>query len=208
MVLFKKLLLFLTPCFFSLLRFDIYESALDPPPMTCGVDDLTIRVITRPEEIAQLESDQLIAEGIKISRNKELLSMDAILFCAFVGNELAHVTHVFISRRAHEIYPLSFAMQYGHTVGLAGRTAPKYRRKGLYVYTRSNALQYLREKGFSRAWDVQNGNIAARNAVLKLGYHFWGKGYGLRLLSLFTIEWTKPKSQLASRRIHCSLNLK
>jgi GNAT superfamily N-acetyltransferase len=208
LILFKKLLLALRYYLFSYSSFDIYESVLDPPHMTCKVDNLTIRVITRPEEIAPLESDQLIAESINISRDKEVLCMGAILFCAFVGNELAHVTQVFIGRRAHEIYPLSFTMQYGHTVGLAGFTAPKYRRKGLYVYTRSNALQYLKENGFSRAWDVQNGSIAARNAVLKLGYYFWGKGYRLRLLSLFTIEWTKPKSQLASRRIHCSLNRK
>lgn len=186
--------------------FDIYESALDPPYMTCKVDDLTIREITRLEEINQLESDQLVAEGIKNSRNKEVLSMGAILFCAFVDNELAHVTQVFTGRRAHEIYPLSFAMQYGHTVGLAGRTAPKYRRKGIHAYTRLKALQYLVENGFSRAWDVQNGDIAARNAVIKLGYYFWGNGYRIRLALLFIVEWTKPKSRLAPRRIRCSLN--
>lgn len=206
LVLFKKLLLFLTHCFFSLLRFDIYESALDPPPMTCEVDNLTIRVITSEKEL-----DNLSYKGFypsKSSRDKDIVNKGAILFSAFVGNELVHVTQVFLGRRAHEIYPLFFAMQYGHTVGLAGFTIPKYRKKGIYVYTRSKVLQYLREKGFSRAWDVQNGNIAARNAVLKLGYYFQGKGYRLRLLSLFTIEWTKSKSQLASRRIHCSLNLK
>lgn len=208
LALFKRLLLFLKKSLFLYYDFDIYESALDPPHMTCEVDDLTIRVITRPEEIDQLESDQLVAEGIRISRNKEVLSMGAILFCAFVGKELAHVTEVFIGRRAHEIYPLSRAMQYGYTVGLAGRTAPKYRRKGINVYARSKVLQYLREKGISRAWDVQNGNIAARNAVLKLGYYFWGKGYRLRLLSLLTIEGTKPKQRHASRRIACSPNLK
>lgn len=204
--LFKGLLLSFKNGLFYYSSFDIYESVLDPPYMMCKADDLTIRVITRPDEIDQLESDQLIAEGIKIPRSKEVLTMGGILFCAFIGKELAHATYVFIGRRVHEIYPLSFAMQYRHTVGLAGRTAPKYRRKGIHAYTRSKALQYLREKGFSRAWDVQNGDIAARNAVIKLGYYFWGNGYRLRLALLLTIEWTKPKSRLASRRIRCSLN--
>ena len=206
LVLFKRLLLSLTNYLFSYLSFDIYESALDPLHMTVEVDNLTIRVITREEEVDHLPYEDFYPS--KSSRDKEIVNKGAILFCAFVGNELAHVTQVFIGRKAHEIYPLSFAMQYGHTVGLAGFTAPKYRRKGIHVYTRSKALQYLRSKGFSKAWDVQNGNIAARNAVLKVGYYFWGKSYRLRLLSLLNIEWIKPKSRLASRHMHYSRNLK
>lgn len=200
--LFKNILLFLKRSSFSYLSFDIYESALDPPHITCEVDGLTVRVITRLEEIAQLSYEGFLPS--KSSRDKEIINKGAILFFALVGKELVHVTQVFIGIKAHEIYPFSFAMQCGHTIGLAGRTIPKYRRRGIHVYTRFKALQYLRARGFFRAWDVQNGDVAARNAVLKLGYYFWGNGYYLRLLSLLIIKWTKPKSPLASRSVKCS----
>ena len=206
LALFRSLIVSLLHRFFSLTRFDIYESTLDPPEIKCEVDNLTIRIITQEDELSKIES-YLIADDIKISRDKKLLSMGAIMFCAFVGNELAHITYVFIGKKAHESYPLSFAMKYGHTTGLSGRTIPKYRRQGIHVYTRSKALKYLKENGFSRACDVQNGNIAARDSVLKLGYYFCGNGYRLKILSMFTIEWTKPKLQLASHSIKCSWSI-
>ena len=206
LALFRRVLLFLKERLCSYSSYNIYESALDPSPVTCKVNNLAIRIITSPEEIARLESDQLVAEGFNFSRDKEIVNKGAILFCAFAGKGLAYVTQVFIGRRAHEIYPFSFAMQYGHTIGLAGFTAPKYRRQGIHLYTRTKALQYLREKGISRAWDVQNkDNMAARNAVLKLGYYLWGEGHRLRLLSRLIVEWVKPKSRAANCHMRCSL---
>lgn len=194
-MLFRKILLFLKRFLFLYSRFDIYESNLDSPSIMCNVDNLVIRAITKPEEIIQLESDGLISEGINISRSKEVLAMNAILFCAFVGKELAHVTYVFTGKNAHGTYPFSFAMQYGDVVGMAATTAPKYRRKGIHLYTRSKVMYYLKGMGMSKAWDVQNDdNVAARNAIIKVGYYFWGRGYHIRLFYLFTIEWTKPKS--------------
>jgi len=206
LALFRRVLLFLKERLCSYSSYNIYESTLDPLPVTCQVEDLTIRVVTCAEEIAQVESDQLVAEGFNFSRDKEIVNKGAILFYAFVGNKLVHVAQVFISKRAHESYPFSFAMPFGHTVGLAGFTAPDYRRRGIHLYTRAKALQYLKEKGLSRAWDVQNkDNVAVRNSVVKLGYYLWGEGCRLRLLSRLTLEWTRPKSRVASRHIRCSL---
>ena len=178
---------------------NIYESTLDPPEVTCGVSDLTIKMITRQEEIEQLESEQLVDEGFGFARDKEIVSKGAVLFCAFVGSELAHITQVFIGTAAHRIHPFSFAMQ--HTVGLAAFTAPKYRRKGIHLWTRSKALEYLKQKKISKAWDVQDkDNIAVRDSLVKLGYYLWGYGYRLRLLSLLTLEWTVPK--ISGRFVH------
>lgn len=203
----KRLLLFLKQFLFSYSSYNILESTLNSPDVTCEVVDLAIRVITRPDEINHLSYDGLYPS--KFSRDKEIVNKGATLFYAFVGKELAHVTQVFIGRKAHKSYPFSFAMPYGHTVGLAAFTAPKYRRTGIHLYTRFKVLQYLREQGVSRAWDVQNkDNIAARDSLVKLGYYLWGGGARLRLLSLLTIEWTRPKSRVASRRIRCALNLK
>lgn len=184
---------------------NIYESTLDPPEITCGVDGLSIRMITRMDEIEQLESEQSVDEGFDFARDKEIVSKGAVLFCAFVGNELAHITQVFIGTVAHRIYPFSFAMQ--HTVGLATFTAPKYRRRGIHLWTRSKALEYLKRKKISRAWDVQDkDNIALRDSLVKLGYYLWGYGYRLRLLSLLTLEWTLPKIPGGIVHTHCSIS--
>ncbi len=205
----KRLLLFLKHLLFSYSSFNILESTLDSPDITCQVKDLTIRMISSLEELDQLESEQPIDNGFDIPRDKEILSMGAILFSAFAGKELAHVTQVFIGKTAHEIYPFSFAMPYGHTVAMAAFTAPSYRRKGISAYTHSKVLKYLKEKGVSRAWDIQNkDNIAARDSLLKIDYYLWGEACRLRLLSLLTIEWTRPKSPGVSRRMRCLLNLK
>ncbi|MFC1988437.1 GNAT family N-acetyltransferase [Chloroflexota bacterium] len=166
-------------------------------------------MITRVEEIDQIESEQMVDEGFDIPRDREILDKRAILFGAFVGTELVHVTQVFVGKEAHEIYPLSFAMPYGHTVGMAVFTAPEYRRKGIHLYTRTKVLRYLKESGVSRAWDVQEkDNEAARNSIMKLGYYMWGEGCRLRFLYLFTIEWTIPKSPTVSRKARFSMNVK
>jgi len=206
LALFKKAMVLLKQALCSYSCNDIYESALDPPPVACKVNDLVLKLVSSQKECEQIENDHLINEGFNITRNKEILRLGAVLYCAFVGNELVHVTQIFIGREAHKIYPFSFAMPFGHTVGLAAFTTPKYRRKGCHAYTRSKALQYLREKGLSRAWDVQNkDNIAVRDSVIELDYYLWGEGCHLRLFSRFTLEWTRPKMLGVSRRTRFSL---
>ncbi len=201
LALFKKALVSLKQALCLYSCYNIYESALDAPPVACKVNDLVLKLVTSEKEFEQIGNDYLIGEGFNIARDKELLRLGAVLYCAFIGNELIHVTQIFVSRRAHKIYPFSFAMPFGHTVGLAAFTTPNYRRKGCHAYTRSKALQYLREKGSSRAWDVQNkDNIAVRDSVIKLGYYLWGEGCRLRSFSRFTLEWTRPKMPGASRR--------
>ncbi|MBA7650994.1 hypothetical protein ES703_58809 [subsurface metagenome] len=176
--------------------YNIYENTLDGPSMPCQVDNLTLRVITRPEEV-----DQLSGEGFNFSEYKERLDRGAILFCAFVDNELAHAVWVAIGRKAFDDYPFSFSMRYGSTVGVGGSfTAPKYRRKGIHAYVQSQIFRYLREKGLSRAWSVQyKDNIASQNSQIKLGSYLWGNGCHLILLRWFEFRWTRSKSRVVFR---------
>ena len=204
LALLKQFLLLIIVKLWVYSSYDIYMSDLDPLQFTPKVDNIDIRMITSTKEIQELESTKLTEEGFNFIRNKEIVNKGAILFYAMAGNDLAHVTQIFIGRRAHDIYPFSFAMPYGHVVGLAGFTTPKYRGKGIHVYSRSQMLQFLKERRFSRAWDVYNrDNVAARNSVLKLGSYLWGVGHRLRLLSLVTIEWTTPESQVLPSKIRC-----
>ena len=206
LALFKKALVFLKRALWSYSCRNIYESALAAPPVACKVNDLVLKLVSSQKEFAQIENDYLIGEGFNIARDKEILRLGAVLYCAFVGNELVHVTQIFIGREAHEIYPFSFAMPFGHTVGLAWFTAPKYRREGIHVYTQSRVLQYLRQKGLSRAQGVLNkDNIAIRDSLIKIDYYLYDEGCRLRLFSRFTLEWTRPKMPGVSRRTRFSL---
>jgi len=201
LALFKKALVLLKQALCSYSCNDIYESALDPPPVACRVNDLVLKLVSSEKEFEQIENDYLIGEGFNMTRNKELLRLGAVLYCAFVGNELVHMTQIFIGREAHEIYPFSFAMPFGHTVGLAWFTAPKYRREGIHVYTQSRVLQYLRQKGILRAQGVlTKDNIAIRDSLIKIDYYLYDEGCRLRLFSRFILEWTRPKIPGASRR--------
>ena len=206
LALFKAILRSLKGWLFVYYSYDAYETSLDDVPIIpCKVDDLTLRVVTRPEEV-----DQLSYEGFYPSRrsiDKQIVTHGGRLYCAFVGKELAHITEV-VTGKSHKLHYFGFAWQYGNTVWLAHFTPEKYRRKGIFNYVHSTVLQHLREKG-SRVWVAPDrANIPYLTSIAKLGYYFWGEAYHIGLLSLFTIEWIKPKSRLASRRIHCSLNRK
>ena len=204
----KRFLFFLKRLLLSYSSYNILESTLDPPEVICQIKDLTIRMITSIKELDQLASEQPIDDGFDLPRDKEIIGMGAVLFCAFAENELAHITQVFVGKTAHKIYPFSFAMPYGHTVAMATFTAPKYRREGISGYTHSIVLKYLKEKGISRAWDIQNkDNIAARDSLFKIDYYLWGEAQRLRLLSLLTIESIRSRSQALPRKIRCSLNI-
>ncbi|MDD4859929.1 MAG: hypothetical protein PHR56_06975 [Dehalococcoidales bacterium] len=200
----KRLLLFLRQFLYVYSSYDIYESNLTPPETRCDVD-LIIKKITSPEDLAEIESRQTIDEGFDMPRNRELLGMNAILYGALVNGGLAHMTQALASSPSRESYPFAFAMPDKHTAGLAGYTSPEYRRKNIHACVRAHTLRELKQQGFLRAWDVQNpGNIAARDAVLKLGYYFWGKGSRLRLFNLLTIERVKPVSRFTPRGMRWS----
>ncbi len=185
---------------------NIFQSDLDPPEMECHIKDLTVNMISTLEELAPLEKDPSVGNGFDMPRNRQLIEMGSVLFCTFAGGELAHVTQVLIGEEAHHSYPFSFAMPPGDTVGLAGYTAPRYRRQGIHLYTRVRALRYLKKQGLRHAWDVQNkDNAAARRAVLKLGYYLRGEGCRLRALSRFTLEWTRSSRWGIPRRVRLSL---
>ena len=186
--LFKRLL-------FSYETVYIYENALHGPIIACKVNNLTLRIIDCLEDF-----DKLLADGfdfssyeMSIQQCKERLSRGAILFCVFVGKELAHGSWVGMSRRSHGDF-YTFPMDYGHTACIGGTmTTPKYRRKGINVYVYSEMFRYIREKGLSKAvLEVHKDNIVAQNSQAKLGTYVLGTGHRLRLLTLFHFRWLTP----------------
>lgn len=190
--------------FFIYETYHLYENNLDGLNFPCRVDNLILRVTTRLEEF-----DQLLADGFNFSsyemgiqQCRERLGRGAILFCAFVGKELAHGSWIGMDRGTHDDF-YAFPMNYGHTACIGGTmTVPKYRRKSINAYVHSEMFRYIREKGLSKAvLEVHKNNIAAQNSQAKLGSCIWGTGHHLRLLLLLNFRWLTPNRGFVHTKI-------
>lgn len=188
----EGLLSLLKASFFGHEVYLLFENSLDGHRFPCLVDNLTLRVVTCPEEL-----DQLSAEGFNFSEYTETILGRQTLFLAFVGKELAHGTQVFHDKSGINAIFCPSSMDDGHTAYMGGiRTARRYRRKGINAFISSEIFQYLRDKGMSRAITiVSKGNIAEENSLVKLGSYLWGEGHHLRVLFLFDFWWVKPKAR-------------
>lgn len=180
---------------FSYSIIPLWENNLEGPVILYRGGNLALRIITCLEEF-----DRLLSDGVDLSwyemsvqQCKEKLSKGAILFCALIDRELAHISCADTTRESQGVY--AFPVDYRHEVCLGGAvTAPKYRRKGIYTCVYSQIYQYLREKGYSKALfgGMPKDNIAPQKAQAKLGSNIWGEGHHLRLLLLFNFRWVKP----------------
>lgn len=177
----------------------VYERRLDNrdliPIVSCEVENLELKTITRLEEF-----DGLLTEGFDLSwyemnpqQCKERLSKGAILFCALVREDVAHITWVATTKGAQADF-YHFDVDYGHEACIGGTaTSPKYRGKGIYTYVYSQIFQYLGEKGYSNAViEIHKNNIPARETQYKLGSKAAFKVASLKLLSHFNLMWTRP----------------
>lgn len=172
----------------------IYENRLDGPSITHKLDNLTLRLISTPEEFQQLLVENFdFSSYTDIPLSRKRLNRGAKAFYTFIDKEFAHVTWAATSRKAKgDFHP--YPIEEDTACVGATITAPQYRRKGINVYVHSHIFQYLREKGLSRAViSINKDNISAQNSQIKLGSIRWGNGYYVRLLYLFNYMWTKSK---------------
>lgn len=188
---------FLTLCkcvLFSHSTVPLWENVLNGPIVACNVDNLALRIITCLEEF-----DELLTEGLDLSwyemslqQCKERLGKEAILFCALLNRDVAHISWVGTTRKSHGDF-YCYPIDYGHEASVGGTmTSPKYRGKGIYTYTYSQIFQYLREKGYSKSvFEIDKDNIAVQKAQAKLGSKILGEGHHIRLL-LLNFRWVRP----------------
>lgn len=190
--LFKQLFFTYRACF-------LYENTLDGSVFACKADNLTLKLISDPGELEQLllKGFTFLSYPMSIEQCKQRLNKGAMLFCAFVGKELAHGSWVATSRKAGSDFHSLPIGGDEHTAYIGGTvTIPKYRRKGINVYIHSEIFRYLKEKGLSRAViAIDKGNIAAQNSQNKLGSNICGRGYYVRLLIL-TLKRLRPNRGL------------
>jgi hypothetical protein len=182
--------------------FEVYEFSLGLASDYPIPEKISIESVTDIMRIDELATPSLVQAGFDFERDKKIVRRGGVLFYAKVNGELAHVTQIFSGKRAHRLYPLHFAMEYGHTVGLATFTAPNFRRMGIHTAVRQTVLSYLTKEGYKKAWDVQdaNHNKAISKSILKMGYILWGRGIRLTIFKCLIIEKANKQFGLYFRK--------
>lgn len=183
----RRAFLFVVRSFFSYGNYYIYEKTLNDAnelQFTPKIQNCNLKILSTPEEV-----DELIAEGfhinayLAISETKARISRRAILFCVFVGKELAHRSWVTMSNETR-MDMLPYAVDFRSEVCLGSTdTYPKYRGLGIYTYVYSEIYKFLKEKGWSKArFSSRTDNTAVQKAQAKLASRIYARGRYLRLL--------------------------
>ena len=156
------------------------ESALIPE-----TEDLTLEIV-----VSNDEADRLEARGLDFrSQDRDSyrrLSSGAVAICLFIGNELAHIGWVAMSKQAHDsLSEPPMTVEFSRGEGSRGGvwTNPKFRRLGLHAYGNFKRLEFMLDKGLM----ISRGAIAKSNTVSmqtneKLGAEIYGEGRYIRIL--------------------------
>jgi GNAT superfamily N-acetyltransferase len=181
----------------------IYEKTLNEMnefKFTPKIQNVILKIICIPTEV-----DDLIAEGFDINSYlptdelKTRINKRAILFCVFVGKELAHTSWVALDNKAN-MDPVPFEIDWQNEACLGpSYTNPKYRGLGVYTFVMSKIYKFLKEKGWLKAkFTVNKKYIAPQKAHAKLGTKIVGEARHLKLL-LWEFWRVKPLKE-AKRR--------
>ena len=170
----------------------VYEKSLDDVQQTDEteflprISDYTLIVISTPEQI-----DDVVASGLDIKSYrsteelKRLVSLGAILFCVFVGKELAHRVWVSLTLETRHIAdPFPFAMDYEHEGCFAGsHTNPKYRGAGFYTYATAKMYQYLKAIGRTKVrFTILKKDRVPQQVQARFAPRLYAEGFYLRFL--------------------------
>lgn len=173
---------------FSYIKYYIYKKTLnktDNSDFTPKITNITLKIISKSSEV-----DKLIAEGFNFSSYlnmqnlKEGLSKEAILFCVFIGRELAHTSWCALSNTT-VIYDPLFQRINCQDVGYIGpcNTNYSFRGLGLYPYVLSQICIFLKKKGKAKALiGTSNSNLPSRRGIIKAGFVISGEVRYLKLL--------------------------
>lgn len=148
------------------------------------IQKVTLKIISVPQQV-----DELAAEGfdfspqLSINNLKERLNKGAMLFCVFVGKDLAHTSWVAVQDKAN-IDPIASKMHYQEQAYIgASATKPAYRGLGLYPYTLCQICKVLEEAGKQRVVISTTGdNRPSIKGITKAGFELYKRGCYSKLL--------------------------
>ena len=119
---------------------------------------------------------------LRIRQSGSLVSFDVF----HVSGDLAHTTKVALKEEAKkEIDDLPYLVHFeeGEVYSGASLTYPKYRRRGLYSYTRSHVFWCLSDWGYKiDRFNVRKSNAVSLHTLQKLGTVIVGEGRYVKVL--------------------------
>ena len=119
-------------------------------------NDIVFKIVTSNQEADKLELEHYQFRSYPTDFNYGLttysrwLDLGAIAFCTFVGNDFAAITWVVPSQYAQDkigTAPLNVDYSNHEAFSRGAWVNPKYRKLGLYAFTRSNRDQFLANVG-------------------------------------------------------------
>lgn len=148
----------------------------------------TYRIVSTNQQV-----DELMSEGFNIIDHitdfadmRQRVNKGVMAVCIIVDHELAHITWVAMTQKAKDAMDeLPYYVDFlNNEVCIGGiLTAPKYRRRGLAIYSRYIATQYLNQLGkTTMRTKVNSDNIASQIFVDKFGERIYAKAQYLRIL--------------------------
>ncbi len=150
------------------------------------IQGFTLKVVSTNKQ-----ADQISANGLEDFRQQFInarrgLDKGAIAFCVYVGNELAHIGWVAMSREAKNTFDgLPYYVDFTNKEACTGGTVtiPKYRGKGLMAYGYFVRFQFLRQKGIVTTRNaVKISNTASHKVMAKFGPNMYAKARYLKVL--------------------------
>ncbi len=163
--------------------------------------DFTFKMISTNKEADEVAEETGFDLRQRIVKGRERLNNNAIAFCFFVGNELAHIGWVALDDKAKKaVAPVPFKVAFSEGQACTGGTwtMPQERGKGLMTYSYFKRFGFLREKGFTTSRNaVVKSNIASQKAHAKFGPKVVAEA---RLLKLFSLTFYSEKKFVNTER--------
>jgi len=166
----------------------LYEHTIKERPETDflpAMQDYTFHIITTNQQ-----ADELADHGFQDLRKhwrtaRQGLEAGAIVFCVFVGRELAHVGWLAMNNKAKNTFDsLPYCVGFSSNEACTGGTWtwPKYRGKGLMKYSYFKRFQYLWEKGIKTSRNaVGVDNVASQKVHAKFNPRIYARARYLRV---------------------------
>ena len=173
--------------------FYLYEHSInkrDEDLFRPKIQNSTFRIVATNEQ-----ADDLVKEGIEDIRRtsvmvnvRKCLDGGAIAFCFFVGQELAHIGWIALSKEAKNCFDiLPYRVYFSNRQACTGGTVtlPKYRGKGFMQYGYYKRFQFLQDNGYSTSRNaVERNNKAAQRAHQKFDPKIYAKARYLKFVFL------------------------
>ena len=185
--------------FFSYGNYHIYErelSKLSGAELTPKIPCTTLKIVATTHEL-----EELLVQGFNINpyfnmeELKRRINKGMILFCVFVGKNLAHRSFVALNRKANVDPVLSTSITNWQNEASIGpcTTLSEDRGLNLYPYTLFQICRYLQGENKQNAKiTTSKQNASSIRGIERAGFKICGKARYLRLFYLIKCCKVKP----------------